>query len=58
MHITFAPKDEPYLKGLVEAGYYTNMTEAIRDAVRRMRDTYTQADCGSCSERCSFIRGR
>jgi antitoxin ParD1/3/4 len=44
MHITFAPKDEAYLKSLVDAGYYTNVTEAIRDAVRRMRDNYTQAD--------------
>jgi antitoxin ParD1/3/4 len=41
MHITFAEKDEAYLKSLVEAGYYTNVTEAIRDAVRRLRDSYT-----------------
>lgn len=41
MHISFAPKDEAYLKSLVDAGYYTNVSEAIRDAVRRMRDTYT-----------------
>lgn len=40
MHINFAPKDEAYLKSLVEDGYYTNVAEAIRDAVRRMRETY------------------
>ncbi len=44
MHISFAPKDEAYLKSLVEEGYYTNVSEAIRDAVRRMRDAYTQHD--------------
>lgn len=38
MHINFAPKDEAFLKGLVNEGYYTNVAEAIRDAVRRMRD--------------------
>lgn len=40
MHITFAAKDEAFLKSLVEEGYYTNVTEAIRDAVRRMREVY------------------
>jgi Arc/MetJ-type ribon-helix-helix transcriptional regulator len=44
MHINFAPKDEEYLKNLVEAGYYVNVAEAIRDAVRRMRDNFTIAD--------------
>lgn len=38
MHISFAEKDETFLKSLVEAGYYTNVSEAIRDAVRRMRE--------------------
>jgi len=44
MQISFAPKDEAYLESLVEAGYYTDITEAIRDAVRRMRDNYNQPD--------------
>jgi len=39
MHIEFAPVDEKYLKDKVEDGYYTNLSEAVRDAVRRMRET-------------------
>ncbi len=44
MHINFAPKDEEYLKSLVETGYYVNVAEAIRDAVRRMRDSMPITD--------------
>lgn len=44
MHITFAAKDEAFLKNLVEEGYYTNVTEAIRDAVRRMREVYPNSN--------------
>lgn len=38
MNLNLAPKDEEYLKRKVEAGYYVNMAEAIRDAIRRMRE--------------------
>lgn len=38
MNINLAPVDENYLKHKVEAGYYSNMTEAVRDAVRRLRE--------------------
>lgn len=36
MNLNLAPVDETYLKEKVEAGYYVNMAEAIRDAIRRM----------------------
>jgi antitoxin ParD1/3/4 len=39
MNINFAPVDEAYIKQKVEDGYYTNATELIRDAIRRMRET-------------------
>lgn len=38
MNLNLAPIDEAYLKDKVEAGYYVNMAEAIRDAIRRMRE--------------------
>lgn len=38
MNINFAPMDENYIKQMVEAGYYSNATELVRDAVRRMRE--------------------
>ncbi|MEI6044302.1 MAG: hypothetical protein WCS37_07920 [Chloroflexota bacterium] len=44
MQINFAPNDEAYLKSLVEAGYYVNVTEAVQDAVHRMRVMEAQAD--------------
>ncbi|NWJ97274.1 MAG: hypothetical protein HXX20_15930 [Chloroflexi bacterium] len=42
MNMNLAPKDEAYLKSKVEAGYYVNMAEAIRDAIRRMREVDEQ----------------
>jgi putative addiction module CopG family antidote len=42
MNLNLAPVDEAYLKGKVEEGYYVNMAEAIRDAIRRMRETDEQ----------------
>ena len=38
MHIRFADIDEKFIKSHVQSGYYTNETELVRDAVRRMRE--------------------
>lgn len=38
MNINFPPIDETYLKEKVDSGFYSNITEAVRDAVRRMRE--------------------
>lgn len=42
MNINLAPIDEEYIKSKVEAGYYTNFAEGVRDAVRKMRETDEQ----------------
>ena len=38
MNIIFPPVDDGYIKTKVESGYYSNATEMVRDAVRRMRE--------------------
>lgn len=38
MNIDFPAIDETFIKGKVTGGYYTNATELVRDAVRRMRE--------------------
>ena len=38
MHVRFPEVDAQYIKGKVESGFYTSENEAIRDAVRRMRE--------------------
>lgn len=38
MNINFPSVDEGYIKSKVEGGYYSNATELVRDAVRRMRE--------------------
>lgn len=38
MHIEFANIDEKYIKDSVKNGYYRSEAEAVRDAVRRMRE--------------------
>ena len=38
MNINFPPVDDCYIKAKVEGGYYSNVTEMVRDAVRRMRE--------------------
>ena len=38
MHIRFAEIDEGFIKSQVESGFYTNETEVVRDAVRRLRE--------------------
>jgi antitoxin ParD1/3/4 len=39
MNINFPPVDEHFIRHAVETGYYSNATELVRDAVRRMRET-------------------
>jgi antitoxin ParD1/3/4 len=38
MHVRFADVDENFIKTEVQGGFYTNETELVRDAVRRMRE--------------------
>lgn len=38
MHVRLPEVDETYIKGKVESGFYTSENEAVRDAVRRMRE--------------------
>ena len=42
MNINFPPVDDSYIKTKVESGYYSNATEMVRDAVRRMREQDSQ----------------
>ena len=37
MHVRFPDVDENFIKGKVNGGFYTSENEAVRDAVRRMR---------------------
>jgi antitoxin ParD1/3/4 len=37
MNINLPPVDASHIKTKVESGYYSNATEMVRDAVRRMR---------------------
>lgn len=39
MHIRFAEMDEQFIRAQIASGYYTNETELVRDAVRRMRES-------------------
>ena len=38
MHINLSPEMEKYLQSKVSTGYYSNASEVVRDAIRRMRD--------------------
>ncbi len=38
MNINFPPADDYFIKSKVEDGFYTNATELVRDAVRRLRE--------------------
>ncbi|KAF0101739.1 MAG: hypothetical protein FD163_1196 [Hyphomonadaceae bacterium] len=38
MNINFPPVDEKFIKSKIENGYYSNATELVRDAVRRLRE--------------------
>lgn len=41
MNIVFPPVDEQFIKAKIDAGYYSNATELVRDAVRRLRERDT-----------------
>lgn len=43
MHVRFADADESFIKTEVQDGFYTNETELVRDAVRRMRQEKERA---------------
>jgi antitoxin ParD1/3/4 len=43
MHVRFADVDENFIKAEVQSGFYTNETELVRDAVRRMREEKERA---------------
>ena len=43
MHVRFADVDEIFIKAEVQSGFYTNETELVRDAVRRMREEKERA---------------
>jgi antitoxin ParD1/3/4 len=43
MHIRFADRDEDFIKAQVQNGFYSNETELVRDAVRRMREEKERA---------------
>ncbi len=38
MHVRFANVDDNFIKAEIQRGFYTNETELVRDAVRRMRE--------------------
>lgn len=38
MKVSFAQIDEAYLRSKVESGYYSSVSEAIRDMVRKQRE--------------------
>jgi putative addiction module CopG family antidote len=38
MKVSFAQIDEAYLRNKVESGYYSSVSEAIRDMVRKQRE--------------------
>ncbi|MGH8498156.1 MAG: ribbon-helix-helix domain-containing protein [Methylococcales bacterium] len=38
MNINFPPVDESYIKAKIRDGFYSNATELVRDAVRRLRE--------------------
>ncbi|MUG95569.1 hypothetical protein F7734_25680 [Scytonema sp. UIC 10036] len=38
MNIVFSDVDGNYIRQKVESGYYSNATELVRDAVRRLRE--------------------
>lgn len=44
MKIGFAEQDERFIKYQVECGFYSNATELVRDAVRRLREQSDQKE--------------
>jgi len=39
MQINFSPVDEKFIRQSVDGGLYSNATELVRDAVRRLRES-------------------
>ncbi|WP_156304314.1 ribbon-helix-helix domain-containing protein [Nitrosospira briensis] len=52
MHIEFAHVNEKYIKNSVKNGYYRSEAEAVRDAVRRMREQ-EEANARACWMPCN-----
>jgi antitoxin ParD1/3/4 len=50
MKITFAEQDENFIRMQVEQGFYSNATELVRDAVRRLRENTPQARLSAALE--------
>jgi antitoxin ParD1/3/4 len=42
MHINLSQEMEQYLQGKVSTGFYSNASEVVRDAIRRMREEDTK----------------
>jgi antitoxin ParD1/3/4 len=38
MHINLSPEMEKFVQSKVDTGFYSNASEVVRDAIRRMRD--------------------
>ncbi|CAN5525782.1 hypothetical protein BH10PSE14_BH10PSE14_19320 [soil metagenome] len=38
LKVSFAPVDEAFLRSKVESGFYSSVSEAIRDMVRKQRE--------------------
>jgi antitoxin ParD1/3/4 len=38
MHINLSPEMEKFVQSKVDSGFYSNASEVIRDAIRRMRE--------------------
>jgi antitoxin ParD1/3/4 len=38
MNVNFSSVDENYIKRMIEDGFYSDATELVRDAVKRMRE--------------------
>jgi antitoxin ParD1/3/4 len=38
MHINLSPEMEQFVQGKVDTGFYSNASDVIRDAIRRMRE--------------------
>ena len=43
MHVNLSAEMESYIKGKVATGFYSNATEVIRDAIRRMQSEESRA---------------
>jgi antitoxin ParD1/3/4 len=50
MKINFADRDEHFIRMQVEQGYYSNATELVRDAVRRLRENTPQVRLATALE--------